>query len=111
MPKQPDPNAELRPFQVEEGVYVTRLTKKYRERDAWEPPKPGEVLSFIPGKVVQVCVEDGQRLAAGASLLIFEAMKMENTFTMPCEGIVKKVHVKVGDIFPKNRVLVEIEPD
>jgi biotin carboxyl carrier protein len=111
MSKQPDPNAELRPFSVEEGVYLTRLTKKFRERDAWERPKPGEVLSFIPGKVLQIFANDGQRLAAGESLLTFEAMKMENTFTMPCDGVVKQVHVKVGDVFPKNRVLVEIEPD
>lgn len=101
----------LSAFQVEEGAYMTRLTNKYRNRAAWEAPDPGEVHSYIPGMVIRLSAEEGQRLPGGAPILTFEAMKMENTFTMPCSGVVKKIHVKVGDVFAKDIVLVEIEPD
>lgn len=107
----PKKHDELSAFKVEEDAYMTRLTKKFRNRMVWEPPNASEVHSYIPGMVIRLFVQEGQRLQGGASILTFEAMKMENTFTMPCDGVVKKINVKVGEVFAKDVVLVEIEPD
>jgi biotin carboxyl carrier protein len=105
-----DKPPDLPTLRIEEGEYCTRLTKKFQAREKWEPPDPRKVQSFIPGMVVRIAAHPGQRLAAGTPLLTFEAMKMENTLTMPCEGIVKHIHVKVGEVFAKDIVLVSIEP-
>ncbi len=104
-------HGKLSALQVEEGTYTTRLTNKFRNRPVWEPPDRREIYSYIPGLVVRVFAQEGQRLKGGASILTFEAMKMENTFTMPCAGLVRKIHVKVGDVFAKDIILVEIDPD
>ena len=100
---------DLQPLGTLNGDFLTRPTKKFLQREKWERPNPHEVRSFIPGMVVRIDAQEGQSLAAGAPLLIFEAMKMENTLTMPCDGLVRKVHVKVGDVVPKNAILIEID--
>lgn len=105
-----DKPPDLPTLRIEEGEYCTRLTKKFQMRERWEPPDPRKVQSFIPGMVVRIFAHEGQKLAAGAPLLTFEAMKMENTLTMPCEGVVQRINVKVGDVFAKDIVLVSIEP-
>jgi propionyl-CoA carboxylase alpha chain len=50
----------------------------------------------MPGKVVEVRVADGDRVTAGATLLILEAMKMEHHVTAPADGLVQEVLVAVG---------------
>jgi len=104
-PKQRD----LPTLQIEEGTYFTRLTKKFQGREKWERPDPREVHSFIPGMVVRVVAQAGERLSAGAPILTFEAMKMENTLTMPYDGVVRKIFVKVGEVFAKDVILAEID--
>jgi len=100
---------DLPTLQIEEGLYCTRLTKKFQGREKWERPDPREVHSFIPGMVVRIVAQEGERLSAGAPILTFEAMKMENTLTMPGDGVVRKIFVKVGDVFAKDMILAEIE--
>ena len=100
---------DLPTLQIEEGTYFTRLTKKFQGREKWERPDPREVHSYIPGMVVRIVAQEGERLAAGAPILTFEAMKMENTLTMPYDGVVRKIRVKVGDVFAKDIILAEIE--
>jgi biotin carboxyl carrier protein len=104
-------HGELSSLKLDEGTYATQLTRKYRERDAWERPKPSEVHSYIPGMVVKIFATEGQRLSVGDSILTFEAMKMENTLTMPYDGVVTKIHVKIGDVFAKDIILAEIKPE
>ncbi len=104
-------NTEMSGLTLDEGLYTTRLTRKYRERDMWERPKPSEVHSYIPGMVVKIFATEGQRMNLGDSILTFEAMKMENTLTMPYGGVVTKIHVKIGDVFAKDIILAEIAPE
>ena len=63
----------------------------------------------MPGKVVQVLVEAGQAVAKGASLVILEAMKMEQTLAAPAAGVVLAVHVAAGDQVDAGATLVELE--
>ena len=101
----------LQSLQIEEGTFVTRLTRKFKGRDKWEHPDPREVHSYIPGMVVRVVANEGERLPSGAPILTFDAMKMENTLTMPYAGIVRRIHVKSGDVFAKDIILAEIDGD
>ncbi len=55
------------------------------------------VRSPMPGSVVAVHVEVGQAVAAGAPLLVVEAMKMEHTLAAPHAGTVAELGVRVGD--------------
>jgi len=63
----------------------------------------------MPGLVLEVMVETGQKVQKGDSLLILEAMKMENVLKSPGDGVVKKVKVEKGAAVNKNQVLLEME--
>ena len=102
-------NNELHPFRVFYATYQTKLTKKFMNRKVWEQPDPTKVLSYIPGTITGILAKEGDQLKEGDPLLIFEAMKMENTICMPYNGSVKKYNVEIGQKFPKEYVLVEIE--
>lgn len=70
----------------------------------------GEVSTAMPGKVVKVLVEEGEEVREGEPLVILEAMKMENEFKSPVDGVIKSVRVKEGDVVDTNAVLVMVEP-
>lgn|SRR5690606_1913613 len=67
------------------------------------------VRAPMPGLVLSVSVEPGQRVARGASLAVLEAMKMENELRAERDGVVKAVHIAPGDAVAKNDLLIEIE--
>lgn len=69
----------------------------------------GAVLAIMPGKIVRVMVEPGQKVEEGDPVCILEAMKMENELHARKSGTVKAVYVKPGDDVEKDQVLVEIE--
>ena len=51
----------------------------------------------MPGSVLEVAVEAGDEVMAGATLVVVEAMKMEHPITAPTDGAVADVHVRAGD--------------
>lgn len=61
----------------------------------------------MPGLVLKVLVEPGQRVSAGDPLLVLEAMKMENELRAPVDGLVAGVHVSEGDAVGKGALLIE----
>ena len=65
------------------------------------------VVSPMPGKVVEVFVGPGDSVDEGDSLIVLEAMKMENIIKATTNGEVKHVYTSVGDSVEKNcRLLV-----
>jgi biotin carboxyl carrier protein len=60
----------------------------------------------IPGLVVRVPIETGQQLAEGDTLVILEAMKMENELRAPRGGTVHEVRARPGDQVALGQVLV-----
>ena len=69
----------------------------------------GEVAAPMQGTIVKVSVEVGQEVAVGDSVVVLEAMKMENQITAEKAGKVAKVNVKVGDKVGSGDILVVIE--
>jgi len=61
----------------------------------------------MPGLIIDLRVSAGQTIQPGDSLLILEAMKMENIIKASGEGTVKSVLVKKGDSVEKGQVLIE----
>ena len=63
----------------------------------------------MPGRVVLVGVAVGQAVKPGDSLVILEAMKMENEFKAGVRGTVKEIRVEVGQTVNPGDVLLVIE--
>lgn len=68
----------------------------------------GKVTAPMPGLVLRVEVEEGDVVAAGAGLVVLEAMKMENEITAPFGGKVMAVLVSAGQAVDKGTALVEL---
>jgi biotin carboxyl carrier protein len=64
-----------------------------------------QVLAPMPGKVVRILVEAGDKVEAGQGLLVVEAMKMQNEIRSPKGGTVERLHVKEGQPVNSGEVL------
>jgi biotin carboxyl carrier protein len=69
------------------------------------------VSAHMPGLVTQVFVEEGQAVVKGESLIVLEAMKMENELRAPQAGVVGDLNAKVGDEVKKGQLLCLIVPE
>ncbi len=70
---------------------------------------PAPLVAPMPGLIVQLRVAVGDRVAAGAGLVVMEAMKMENELRAAAAGRVRAIRVAPGDVVEKGALLVEIE--
>jgi len=67
------------------------------------------ISSPMPGKVVRILVQEGDRVNAGDTVIVVSAMKMESEFKVKKDRLIKAVKVKVGDTVDAHQPLVIIE--
>lgn len=65
------------------------------------------VLSPMPGLLVEVAVQPGQKVQAGERVAVIEAMKMENVLFAAADGVVSKVLAKMGESLVVDQPIVE----
>jgi biotin carboxyl carrier protein len=92
---------------------VDRVFKLYR---GYKPSSlggddAGGLFTQMPGKVVKILGTVGQKVEKGQTLLILEAMKMENEIKSNTTGVVKAIHVKAGDALENGVLMMEVEPE
>jgi len=71
--------------------------------------KINSVKAPMPGLVLNVAVKKGQAINKGDTLLILEAMKMENVIKSAGEGVVKAIQIKKGQAVDKGQLMIEME--
>jgi pyruvate carboxylase subunit B len=71
---------------------------------------PKALKAPMPGLVVRIVAEPGQPVASGASLVVLEAMKMENDLKASGAAVVDQVLVTAGQTVEKGTVLVTFRP-
>jgi acetyl/propionyl-CoA carboxylase alpha subunit len=102
---------------TEVWVHADGLTRRLtvvaptRHADPAELAGGTAFASPMPGAVLSVAVAAGERVAAGATLLVVEAMKMEHPVVAPVAGTVTAVHVAAGDGVDAGAPLLTFEPD
>ncbi len=72
--------------------------------------KTGDLISPMPGKILEIMIQQGDTVIAGQPLMILEAMKMENELKATANGIVSSLLVNTGDNVEKNQHLLVISP-
>jgi biotin carboxyl carrier protein len=92
-------------------LFLTLADK--RDRSERQRPDAGsgtvELRAQMPGKIISLLVEPGAEVTAGQSVLVIEAMKMQNELKSPKSGTVSKVLVREGETVPANQRLIVIE--
>ncbi len=66
------------------------------------------VTAPLPGRILEVLVKVGDKVAEGQDIVVLEAMKMENSITTEYAGEVKAIFVQPGDTVPTDAVLVDV---
>lgn len=99
---------EIQEIALENGVFETRVTKKYLQRKPYEKDDPRVIKALIPGVVAEIHTTVGQPVRQGDTLMILEAMKMLNRIKAPQDGTVKAISVAAGQKITKGQVLIEL---
>ena len=91
-----------------EGREYRLFDASQRRRPA--PSRAGDLHAPMAGKIIRVLVQPGEHVKAGATLLILEAMKMEQQITAPQDGVVTRLLCREGDQVTTGTELVVLEP-
>jgi propionyl-CoA carboxylase alpha chain len=67
------------------------------------------LLSPMPGLVVDIKVQKGERVYRGQDLVVIEAMKMESGVSSPCDGEVEEINVKIGQTLETNDIMIKFK--
>lgn len=67
-----------------------------------------KVTAPMPGKVLSISANPGQAVSKGDTILVFEAMKMENSVVAPQDGTIASIAFGVGDSFEAGAVIATL---
>lgn len=104
---------KLMVLKVNSVRYTLNLKDKFDELlknlglDNLTAKKVSDVKAPMPGMVLSILVKEGDEVKKGDTLLILEAMKMENSLKASADGMVKKVVAVKGTAVEKNQVLIQ----
>ena len=96
------------PKLVRSAVVPSSESDKAKTSKPTESKGAGAVKAPLPGTILSIAVREGDMVKSGDTLLVMEAMKMENNIKSNIEGKVKSLKVVVGDAVLEGDVLVEI---
>ncbi|MCB1800190.1 MAG: pyruvate carboxylase [Gammaproteobacteria bacterium] len=85
-------NGDARHIQIQDRNMVVDVVKRPKA----DPDDPRQVGAPIPGKVSEIAVGVGHKVAKGDPLFTLEAMKMYTTVNAPMAGIVKSIEIEAG---------------
>jgi propionyl-CoA carboxylase alpha chain len=95
---------------IEALVMSPRMAQLHKLMPFKAPPDLSRfVLSPMPGLLVDVAVQPGQKVQAGERVAVIEAMKMENVLFAAQDGVVKKVVAAKGESLTVDQMIVEFE--
>ncbi|WP_352231766.1 biotin carboxylase N-terminal domain-containing protein [Microtetraspora sp. NBRC 16547] len=94
---------------VDSVLGPVRLTPLERLPEPAERVEPGSLLAPMPGTVLRVDVEPGDRVTAGQPVIVLEAMKMEHQIVSPSAGVVTALDAAAGRQVEAGAVLAVIE--
>ncbi|MDK6369735.1 MULTISPECIES: pyruvate carboxylase [Aerococcus] len=102
-----DLNGQRREITVKDTTIKTTVALRPKA----DPSNRGHIGATMPGTIVKVSCEQGDKVKVGQTILVTEAMKMETTVKAPVNGTIKAIHVQAGDQVDSNDLLIEIEKD
>ncbi len=71
-------------------------------------PKAGFIKAPLPGSIIKVNVNVGDSIKPGDTVMVMEAMKMENNIQAESAGTIKAIKVNVGDTVMQDDTLIEL---
>ena len=97
--------------EIEGGSGQSKIIRSRRGRSGTQNENSGSIVSSIPGKVVSIDVKVGDIVEKGQTILILEAMKMQNEISSPVSGVVADIFVEEGQSVESNFELASISKE
>lgn len=102
-------NASSTSAQPQTSIPVATPAPKSAPAPAQTPAGEGEkVTAPMPGTILDIKKNVGDTVKSGESIIILEAMKMENDIVAPCDGKITSITVKKGDAVETNQVIATV---
>ncbi|MCD4795786.1 MAG: pyruvate carboxylase subunit B, partial [Candidatus Cloacimonetes bacterium] len=93
------------------NVRTYGMSVKKKEKKAVETDDSGNLCAPIPGMIIEYKKKVGDKVKAGETVVVLEAMKMFNNLAAPCDGEIKDIDFEAGDSVVKGNILCYIEPE
>jgi biotin carboxyl carrier protein len=68
-----------------------------------------KIISPMPGRVVNIPVKAGDHLQAGETAIVIEAMKMQNSYKVASDCMIKEIVVTEGEAINSNQLLIRLD--
>ena len=101
-------DANLQWLKAYDGLHTVEV-QDLNQRVARPRSGDGRVKAPIPGLIARVLVKPGAPVEAGQTLVVLEAMKMENEIRAPFDGVVSSIPVTIGQTVVRGQVLAEVQ--
>ena len=95
-------NGQPRSLRISDKAASATIVRRERA----DPADPHAIAAPMPGGVVELRVKPGDRIPAGAAIVVLSAMKMETVVAAPHAGVVQRVVVAVGDAVEAGDLLI-----
>ncbi len=92
-------------YNAVEEIEDTKVSKPVHKMHVGE----GIIHPPMPGRVISIKVKKGDSVKIGSSILVLEAMKMQNEVVSNIEGVVREIRVSEGDLVESEDILVVID--
>jgi biotin carboxyl carrier protein len=92
-----------------QGLDEPKPTKSRRASSTPAAEEAGAITAIMPGLVIGVNKQVGDRVEAGEVVIVLEAMKMQNELLAKHGGVLKQINVRKGDTVEMRQVLASIE--
>ena len=97
------------PETMKAPVTVKKEAKPVEQKPAAKPSGKGtKVVAPLPGTITEVKVAIGDTVKTGDTVIILEAMKMQNNIEAEADGTITEIHVSKGDTVMEGNPLVTI---
>jgi biotin carboxyl carrier protein len=101
---------------LHQEVKITKTPKLVRSQPPPTPQKSfapagglNSIKAPLPGVIHKIIVKEGDSVKVGQTILILEAMKMENNILAEKAGVIRNIKIKEGDSVMQGDLLLEVE--
>lgn len=94
--------------QAQTSKEADRSTEQAQPAPAPSSESGQNVTAPMPGNIFKVLAQPGQSVKEGETVIVLEAMKMENEIVAPADGTISAVHVKEGQAVEADDILFEL---
>ena len=101
--------SQIKPVKKPEKAPRTQTGEKVVAQPVQSSASGYKVKAPLPGTIMSIPVKVGDNVAAGTTVCVLEAMKMENDIHTPKGGVVKQILVNVGDAVPQDGDIMILE--